>query len=95
VREAGDENRFVRFFGGKIDGYLGDLDELVRGRGDGAVSVKRGRLNGVEDTVLLDFDHLSMFTQDGSSGLRRLRETILDRVCRSGNRPGSNGATGR
>jgi pimeloyl-ACP methyl ester carboxylesterase len=39
------------------DELLGDLDELVCGRGDGAVAVKRGRLEGVEDTHLFDFVH--------------------------------------
>ncbi len=42
------------------DEWLGDLDEVVRGRGDGAVAVERGQLAGVDDTHLLDFRHIGV-----------------------------------
>jgi pimeloyl-ACP methyl ester carboxylesterase len=42
------------------DELVGDLDEVVRGLGDGAVAVKRGRLAGVDDTHLLDFHHVTV-----------------------------------
>ena len=44
--------------GDRLDRYLADLDEVVEGKGDGAVAVKRGRLEGVSDIEVLDFDHL-------------------------------------
>ena len=31
--------------------------ELISGKGDGVVSVKSGKLNGVDDTVVLNFKH--------------------------------------
>ena len=74
------ENRFVRFLGPKLETYLEDLDELVQGRGDGAVSVERGKLRGVEDTVVLEFDHVGVWRHDDRPGSRTLRREILNRV---------------
>ena len=36
----------------RIEALLGDLDELVEGKGDGVVAVARGRLEGVSDTLV-------------------------------------------
>lgn len=36
----------------KAANWLGDLDEVVRGKGDGAVSIERGRLSGVRHIVV-------------------------------------------
>ncbi len=43
----------------RVERWLGDLDEVRPGRGDGAVSVAQGRLAGVEP-VLVDLDHLGL-----------------------------------
>ena len=77
---AGEKNRFVRFFGTKLDQYLADCDEMVSGRGDGAVSVARGRLEGVEDIVTLDFNHSAISHAPRSEGERQLRAAIIERV---------------
>ena len=44
----------------QLDAMLADMDEVLSGKGDGVVAVKRGRLDGVEDTVVLPFGHLSI-----------------------------------
>ncbi len=64
---AGASNRWVKFFGSRVDRWLADLDEVVDGRGDGVVALKRGRLDGVKDTVIRHFSHLS-FNQSPMTG---------------------------
>jgi hypothetical protein len=63
----------------KLDRLLGDLDEIVRGAGDGVVAVKRGRLKGVADTVILPFAHLSVM---GPAGGPRVRKAVLERLLK-------------
>ncbi len=65
--KAGESSRWVQFFGSRVDEWLADLDEVIDGRGDGAVALKRGRLEGVEDTVVRHFSHLS-FNQSPMTG---------------------------
>lgn len=48
----------------RIERWLEDLDELLDGRGDGVVSVARGRLAGVEP-VLLPLDHVGLIRRRG------------------------------
>ena len=83
LRAAGERNRFVRLFGGKLDGHLSDLEEVLRGKGDGAVAVKRGRLEGVEDVVVLPFDHQALTCAPRTTGEKSLREAILQRLRES------------
>jgi hypothetical protein len=54
------------------------VDEVVDGQGDGAVAVHRGGLEGVEDTVLLPFDHLAADVK--SAGVRQLQREIASRL---------------
>jgi pimeloyl-ACP methyl ester carboxylesterase len=58
VAKAGERSRWVRFFGPRLQEWLADLDEVVEGKGDGAVSLARGRLQGVDDMLTLRFSHL-------------------------------------
>ncbi len=62
---AESKSRVVALFARRVDETLADLDEVVRGTGDGAVALKRGRLDGVEDVVILDFTHLSVLQGTG------------------------------
>lgn len=80
VKEAEERHRFLQFLGPKIDRVLADGDELIHGKGDGVVSVERGRLEGVDDTVVLDFNHLSMGQPPETDGQRQLREEIVKRL---------------
>ena len=58
VARLGQTSRVARFFGPRLQEPLEDLDEIVDGKGDGAVSLARGRLEGVEDTLVLRFSHI-------------------------------------
>jgi hypothetical protein len=80
VAEAKQRHRFLQFIGPKIDRVLDDPDELTHGKGDGVVAVKRGRLDGVDDTLTLDFNHLSMGQPPQTDGEKQLREEIIKRL---------------
>jgi len=77
IAKAGQQNRWVRFFGSRVHKWLEDLDEVVEGKGDGCVSVARGRLEGVDDTVVLRISHL----HDGTD-VKKLHQEILLRLRR-------------
>jgi pimeloyl-ACP methyl ester carboxylesterase len=57
-----------------------DLDEVLVDAGDGAVAVKRATLEGVEDTVLLEFSHLTITRASESDNGRALLDAILSRL---------------
>jgi pimeloyl-ACP methyl ester carboxylesterase len=59
---------------------LSDMDELVEGKGDGIVAVKRGRLDGVADTVIMPFGHMSVTGEPRNETLRELQLAVLQRV---------------
>lgn len=63
-----------------IDDVMVDMDELVEGRGDGVVSVARGRLDGVDDVVLLPFDHFSCTGKRESEAVDRLQQELVLRL---------------
>lgn len=50
------------------------------GLGDGAVSLARGRLEGVADTEILPFHHLQMFDGSADENVAKLREAVLKRL---------------
>ncbi len=67
-----------------IDRLLAEIDEVIDGHGDGAVAVSRGLLEGVNDTHVLPFDHLSV-VRDGKSGPSlRVQQMILIRLLSAG-----------
>lgn len=60
---------------------ISQLDELVHGRGDGAVSIARGRLDGVQDVHIFHFSHVGLLRSEWNSPeVRRAQEVILDRL---------------
>lgn len=75
-----ERNRFTRFLGKKFETYAADLDEVVNGLGDGAVSLARGKLEGVADTEVLAFHHLQMFDGSADENVAKLREAVLKRL---------------
>ena len=57
-----------------------DIDELVEGKGDGVVAVKRGRLDGVTDTQVLSFGHLAVTGAPSCDAVRCVQHLVLERV---------------
>lgn len=65
-----------------VDTFLADMDEIVAGRGDGVVAVKRGKLAGVEDTLLLDFCHLALTgSYPNEAEMEKLKAAVLARLA--------------
>jgi hypothetical protein len=64
----------------QLKAILADIDELVEGKGDGVVAVKRGRLTGVADTVILPFSHVGVTGEANSDTLRYVQVAVLARV---------------
>lgn len=64
----------------RLDAILKDIDELVEGRGDGIVAVKRGRLDGVADTLVMPFSHMAVTGEPHDDMLREFQQAVLERV---------------
>ena len=64
----------------RLDAMLSDMDELVEGKGDGVVAVARGRLNGVSDTLVLPFGHLSVTGAPATDVVRKVQAAVLERI---------------
>lgn len=64
----------------RLESLLGDMDELVEGKGDGVVAVSRGRLDGVSDTIVLPFGHLSVTGEPASDVVREVQQLVLERL---------------
>lgn len=60
--------------------FLADVDELVDGKGDGVVAVKRGRLDGVPDTVVMPFGHLAVTGAATTDVIHNVQHAVLVRV---------------
>jgi pimeloyl-ACP methyl ester carboxylesterase len=64
----------------RLDTVLADVDELIEGKGDGVVAIKRGRLDGVEDTVVMPFSHMAVGAEPDSKELSAVYQAVLDRL---------------
>jgi pimeloyl-ACP methyl ester carboxylesterase len=64
----------------RLETILEDIDELVEGKGDGIVAVKRGRLDGVADTVVMPFGHMAVTDEPRNKTLREVQQAVLQRV---------------
>jgi pimeloyl-ACP methyl ester carboxylesterase len=64
-----------------VDSILLDLDEVLEGKGDSVVAVKRGRLDGVDDVVLMDFHHMAVVGAAGDDKeIAKVLRLVLERV---------------
>ncbi len=77
---AGEKSRWVRFFGSRLQTRLEDMDEVVEGKGDGVVSVERGRLEGVDDVVQIEVGHVGMLGSSESRAARSVQAEVLARL---------------
>ena len=65
----------------RLAAILNDIDELVEGKGDGIVAVKRGRLDGVSDTLVMPFGHMAVTGEPRDDDvLRQVQQEVLARV---------------
>ena len=67
LRAGLEKRRAGRLLEPRLASWAADLDEIVDGKGDGAVSVARGRLEGVEP-VLVPLDHVGLVRLSGLLG---------------------------
>jgi pimeloyl-ACP methyl ester carboxylesterase len=81
ILDSQETNAALRAFGPRLEPLLEDLDELVDGLGDGAVAVERGRLEGVDDTSVLDFSHGLITSELTDASSNRLVAEILTRLA--------------
>jgi pimeloyl-ACP methyl ester carboxylesterase len=77
---AKSKSNVIGLFAPRIDETLADLDEVIRGLGDGVVAVKRGKLAGVDDTVVLEFSHLGALQQTTGLDADPLYKMVLERL---------------
>jgi hypothetical protein len=80
LKHVAERSRLARLFYPMVDGFLEDLDEVVTGKGDGAVAVKRGVLHGVDDIVMLPFAHSAALGTTSQSVDRELLNAVLSRL---------------
>jgi pimeloyl-ACP methyl ester carboxylesterase len=64
----------------KLEHLLKDMEEIVDGKGDGVVAVKRGRLEGVDDVVILPFGHLSCTGTADNDTVKQVQSELLSRL---------------
>ena len=66
--------------GDRLCASIHKFDECLTGRGDGVVALRRARLDGVDDTVVLPFSHLEVSGDSDSEVAREARALILQRL---------------
>ncbi|MCP4189617.1 MAG: hypothetical protein GY768_03200 [Planctomycetaceae bacterium] len=71
---------WIREMKAQLKSNLPEIDELVAGRGDGIVSVRRGRLEGVKDLFIGDFDHHSILSPTPTTEALKARDQIIAKL---------------
>ncbi len=82
LSESDRKWRWTRWVGDRVKPQLFDLPEFQTGLGDGVVSVESGRLEGVEDVVLLPFHHAEPLWDEDEEAVQQLFREILARLKR-------------
>jgi pimeloyl-ACP methyl ester carboxylesterase len=80
LKLAQKKSKTLTFLGPRLDPILEDPREFTRGQGDGVVAVERGRLAGVEDTIVLPFRHNAITGKLESEAERKLLHAIIERL---------------
>jgi hypothetical protein len=63
-----------------FDSLLAEMEEIVEGKGDGVVALRRGRLAGVDDVVVLPFNHLNCTGVPTTDPVRQVQTELLCRL---------------
>lgn len=79
VRKSAESSSFVKVIKPALDKALNDLTDAVE-EGDGVVSVARGKLDGVSDTLLLGFNHWSVVDRPDDPCTVTVHREILQRL---------------
>ena len=64
----------------RLETRINQMDELLAGKGDGAVSIERGKLQGVADIQILHFRHLTVTNSTKSPTARAVHLAIHKRL---------------
>lgn len=80
LKTAQEKSKTLTFLSPRLDPILNDPREFTRGQGDGVVAVERGRLSGVEDTVVLSFRHNAITGKLDTEAERKLLHAIAERL---------------
>jgi pimeloyl-ACP methyl ester carboxylesterase len=64
----------------KLVEALNEFDECVDGSGDGVVAIKRGRLTGVDDIVVLPFGHLCVTDDEHGEQRELVQKEVAKRL---------------
>jgi len=80
IQKTGGHFPGLRSGAGKLDAMLADMDELIDGKGDGVVALKRGQLAGVDDVVILPFGHLSCTGKPDREEVKQVQMELLARL---------------
>lgn len=80
LQETGGNCPGLRDCTGRFDNLLADMEELVEGKGDGVVALKRGRLSGVDDVIELPFGHLNCTGPAECKAVEQVQAELLPRL---------------
>jgi len=80
VHQCAQADSFLAAIEPACQSVLSDFEDAVQG-GDGVVSLARGRLDGVADTVLLGFNHWNVIGPPQSEPVAALHREILSRLA--------------
>ena len=80
LSNAGERCSWVRCASDRLDRKVKKYDELIDGMGDGAVSVKSGMLDGVDDVIYGEVSHGELLDAKPSTEAARIRKLIVNRL---------------
>lgn len=80
LKQAQEKSKTLQLASPRLDPILTDPAEFTDGEGDGVVAVKRGRLDGVEDTIVLSFCHNAITGKLDSEAELKLLRAIEERL---------------
>ena len=66
----------------RLDRCLADLEQVVTGKGDGVVALRRAKLAGVTDVTVLDFGHLEVASESKTRAAQQAQQVVLNRLLK-------------